>query len=619
MRVIEKSQIFITLTILVGGVAFLVTTLFALQIDSKPTQESCQLFEVFLPHVLNNYWVFESEDNDEVDFSNGPLSSGQNHYGFPDDEWDVYYFDVQISGEIVVQVDNHMAGGRSGVGLFKDSDNALVGEKYDPPDYDEIIYQGAPDRYYVVVRTDLDDFYDSTKAYTLLVTYPLPMATPQPLSTCVPPGSGWVPIGENAVMNGGISNSNGLAYSPNMVAPVVNGMPQPIVTWVDTKTIPGSDPDIFASRWIEDSWETLHEDLLNGIFDDALATSSYPSLESINDEIFIAWANGSPPNQYIYLMKYDELAKTWVSATGNSIISQTGESDTPILAANSFSDTFYVAWHDHFRDQIYVRGWNIGLQDWVDLGPVAASGGGITNTDGVSYNPDMAVNADNMPYVVWQESISDTHKIYMRCWGASQSCNGIPFSRAWQDVGNFAENDLSMTNNDSVNPTVAVTADGRVYVAWQEEKETNSEIYLRWYDTTESSGVWLPMTAQIDGSLSSNDSASGEGISWKNSDALDSRNPSIAVAPNGNLYLAWEQEVLNGQTEIYVLRYSQSKGEWEELGHSASFGGVSNTSDFSRSPQIVLTKDSNLVIPYVVWEEVVDGQTQIYGRYYLEE
>ncbi len=75
-----------------------------------------------------------------------------------------------------------------------------------------------------------------------------------------------------------------------------------------------------------------------------------------------------------------------------------------------------------------------------------------------------------------------------------------------------------------------------------------------------------------------------------------STTPSLAVAPDGTLYVAYISPA-GGYGEVFVKRWDGMS--WVEVGAgSASGGGISNTSAPSYSPTIVLAPDG---LPYVTW------------------
>ncbi len=131
-------------------------------------------------------------------------------------------------------------------------------------------------------------------------------------------------------------------------------------------------------------------------------------------------------------------------------------------------------------------------------------------------------------------------------------------------------------------------------------------LYVAWQDS--SSGYdeiyvlhWDGATWQEVGA----GSASGDGISGTGAAA----NPSIAVAPDGVPYVAWKDIPLGN--EIYVRRWNGSV--WEEVGSgSASGNGISDTG-FAYGPSLDIAPDGT---PYVAWYDGSDVDWEIYVRYW---
>jgi hypothetical protein len=74
-----------------------------------------------------------------------------------------------------------------------------------------------------------------------------------------------------------------------------------------------------------------------------------------------------------------------------------------------------VAWEDDSGGdrEIYVRRWN--GSSWEEVGSGSASGGGISDSGGYSYDPSLAV-ADGTPYVAWYDYNGGDYEIYVRRW-----------------------------------------------------------------------------------------------------------------------------------------------------------------------------------------------------------
>ncbi len=103
------------------------------------------------------------------------------------------------------------------------------------------------------------------------------------------------------------------------------------------------------------------------------------------------------------------------------------------------------------------------------------------------------------------------------------------------------------------------------------------------------------------------DSASGGGIS---NDAGRSLFPTIAIDPNNTIYVAWTNQELNND-RIYIRAWNGT--EWEELGTGSATGtGISDINGASGA-DLVIASDSTL---YVVWGARYSGN--IYGKQWTD-
>lgn len=115
---------------------------------------------------MNNPY-FEIEDNDSCAQANGPLLSGQNYYGYPDDQKDYFNFTTGSSGSITATLTNHTG---TGVQLqLRDSLCNLITYDYTAP-Y-QVTYAGAAGTLYNIFIFTSSGYNNST-AYTLNVFYP---------------------------------------------------------------------------------------------------------------------------------------------------------------------------------------------------------------------------------------------------------------------------------------------------------------------------------------------------------------------------------------------------------------------------------------------------------------
>ena len=129
---------------------------------------------VFLPLTLRDYiqpfaGPWEIEPNNSYLQANGPLISGRDYRGYPNDERDYFSIYLRQPGSITIDLTGHTGQGLQ-LHLFYGSPQAggSVKHDYEPP-Y-QIIYNGQAGWYYVYIYAT--GGYNSTTPYTLRVTYP---------------------------------------------------------------------------------------------------------------------------------------------------------------------------------------------------------------------------------------------------------------------------------------------------------------------------------------------------------------------------------------------------------------------------------------------------------------
>jgi Neuraminidase (sialidase) len=151
---------------------------------------------------------------------------------------------------------------------------------------------------------------------------------------------------------------------------------------------------------------------------------------------------------------------------------------------------------------------------------------------------------------------------------------------------------LSDNPGDSVRPSIAVSTEGKIYVAWGDNTDGKYDVFLR--SSTDAGASWSPrinVTAKIKG---------------------QDRLPSIAVDAQGTLYVAWahkerrpEGDVVLIEREVF-LQYSRDGGVTWSAPYSVS--RAPSLSPIIR-PEIAVDPVGDL---HVVWEEEDSGIVDIY-------
>ena len=134
-------------------------------------------------------------------------------------------------------------------------------------------------------------------------------------------------------------------------------------------------------------------------------------------------------------------------------------------------------------------------------------------------------------------------------------------------------------------------------------------LYLSWQDNIGDIEIYVRAWDGSSWAEVGAGSASGGGIS---NDMGNSWFPSLSIAPDGTPYVAWQDDnSSNLNSEIYVRAWNGSS--WAEVGTgSATGGGISNNTGDSKLPSLAMAQDGT---PYVAWVDYSDGgDGKIYVR-----
>jgi hypothetical protein len=227
----------------------------------------------------------------------------------------------------------------------------------------------------------------------------------------------------------------------------------------------------------------------------------------------------------------------------------------------------------------------VTAENWHEVGADSSCGGGISDNSGDSGQPSVAVAPDGRPYVAWEDKSSGNDEIYLRRWSGS----------SWEEVGagSATGGGISNSSSNTETPSLAIAPDGTPYIAWSDARGGNMEIYVRRW----SGSSWEEVGTG---------SASGGGIS---DDSGDSSLPSIAVAPDGTPYVAWNDGSAGNLATIYIRRWNGSS--WQEVGAGSASGQGISGSVYSGWPSVAVAPDGR---PYVAWHHTSGGDYEIYVR-----
>ncbi|MBU1164070.1 prepilin-type N-terminal cleavage/methylation domain-containing protein [Patescibacteria group bacterium] len=309
-------------------------------------------------------------------------------------------------------------------------------------------------------------------------------------------------------------------------------------TWQDDRDDKGNEDVYFVSY--DDNGDDRWDGEKKIVTEAESSDQSWPkiTLNTAKDRAYIAWEDERNDNGDIYIIKYDissEETPLSVVAEFDPAIKVNSDSigsaqEKPVVA-NDTDDNIYVVWEDdrNFNYDIYAQKLNSdGTKLWSDTK--------INSDSGASQeNPDIALDSSDNLYVVWQDFRSDNdYDIYIQKYDSSGN-------RLWALEDIKVNSDSSDASQE--NPVIAVydpgtPADIRIYVVWQDYRNSNSDIYMQIFDYNGNK--------QLDYDLNI-----GNG-------SADQENPDIIISPiTGFPTITW-QDNTNGDWDIIAAQYGDT-------------------------------------------------------------
>jgi hypothetical protein len=188
--------------------------------------------------------------------------------------------------------------------------------------------------------------------------------------------------------------------------------------------------------------------------------SAHLQIAVSGDNVYIAWKDHTPGNHDIFFRTSSDSGATW-SARKN-LSNNEGSSRDPQIAVSG--DNVYVAWWDSTpgNSEIFTKTSS-------DSGATWSARKNLSHLAGDSAHLQISVSGDNV-YVVWTDHTPGHPDIFFR----TSSDSGATWS---------ARKNLSNNAGGSHFSQIAVSGDN-VYVAWWDSTPGNSEIFFRAGTTT---------------------------------------------------------------------------------------------------------------------------------------
>jgi hypothetical protein len=187
----------------------------------------------------------------------------------------------------------------------------------------------------------------------------------------------------------------------------------------------------------------------------------------MDNHIHVAWHDITSGEYQIYYKKSTDGGSTW---TAMKRLSWTeGLSVNPDLLARpvelsngSWIVGLHITWASFIDSnyEVFHKSGYDWLGTWTD--PLTKR---VTWNSGVSRLPRIAVDSESRLHLVWQDSSPKNYEIYY-----ARSVNG---GSSWD------KERLTWSDGSSEHPAIATDPEDNIYVAWDDDKSGNAEIYFK--------------------------------------------------------------------------------------------------------------------------------------------
>jgi hypothetical protein len=343
------------------------------------------------------------------------------------------------------------------------------------------------------------------------------------------------------------------------------------VLWTDNTTGNG---DIYFKRSVDNgtsfgSTENLVLDGTQNVGTNGTGSSSYPQISAVGNNIYVAWTETTTGNSEISFRHSNDTGVTFGRARELSkTISIDGEYALfPHISA--IGSNVYVVWQDKVLGnyEIFLRESNDGGGKFSGVKNLSR------NNTGDSISPQIVSSGNNV-YVVWTDLEQDKSEIFLR----ASNDNAATFGGL---------KNISWSNGDSYDPTIAVSGNSSLYVLWEDSsfREFTFDLIFRASENAANTFQDKVNIGRFVGEIADH----GEmAVSNNNVFVVWSEAPQYSYPPTYSIFL--EASMDNGQSFDDAINLSTGNGS-------------------SIEPKIALSEENRTL--FVVWNEITNGNSEI--------
>ncbi|MEO0252531.1 MAG: hypothetical protein ABIM13_00460 [candidate division WOR-3 bacterium] len=326
------------------------------------------------------------------------------------------------------------------------------------------------------------------------------------------------------------------------------------VAWVSGRSTTNGRTEIFVRYRTSSGWSNEQ------VIDPYLYWDWFPSITNDNTgRIWLSWARAYGRHYNIFGAYYEN---GWSSSF--EISSKTCDDIYPSMITDGSGRIWcvYERWY-HLNADIYCRYYQNG--SWY---PTFA----VTIDSANDYQPVLAVDSSGFAWCAWtSERYQNNKNIYVKKYN--------PITGSWENLRRITSNPAQ-----DYDPTIAVTGDGNIWIAWTTFRNGNPDIYESHFDGT----TWSPVRPVV------------------RHPARDEK-PFLVVDRDGYLWCIWQSN-RTGNWEIFAKYYKD--GAWRD-----SFQITQDTLiDFF--PKAKCDANGNI---WIIWQKLNGYNWDIYAAHFLSD
>lgn len=298
-----------------------------------------------------------------------------------------------------------------------------------------------------------------------------------------------------------------------------------------------------------------------------------------NCKIYVIWNDDRNGNQDIFLDKFDATPQSeWGGARKIQTSPNSADQTYPQIIINASSTFGYITWIDARDDlgDIYAHKLKpSGDKDW--LNEIKVNSDPATATQGL---PKIQLDSDENVYFVWHDNRDGSNDIYAQKLNSSGG-------KLWP---NDAKVSSFSSGNDNKNGDFDISSDQYLYVVWQDNRDTHSNIYAQKFDSN-GNAIW-PNDIKIN----------------RDTGEAPQEDPVITEDVSGNFYIAWE-DFRNANPDIYMQKINPNG----ELLMPFDVHIAALNQGNQENPDISINKDGLLTL---TWQDNSSGNYDIKSATY---